>query len=60
MELVSTLKILGNGILGRFEIFFNMLTICDPKVAQFALFPLGSKTLHLSSFLVLTSGPIDF
>jgi hypothetical protein len=60
MELVSTLKILRNGILGKFEKKFNMFTTCDPKVAHFALFPLGRKTLPLSSFLVLASGHVDF
>jgi len=60
MELISTLKILGNGIMGKFEKKMNMLTTCDPKVAHFALFPLGSKTLPLSSFPVVAGGPIDF
>jgi hypothetical protein len=56
----SRLKILGNGILGRFKEKFNMLTTCDPKVAHFTLFLLGSKTLPLCSFLVLAGSPIDF
>jgi hypothetical protein len=39
----NRLKILGNGIMGRFEKKFNMLTACDPRVACFALFPLGGQ-----------------
>jgi len=46
--------------MGKFEKKMNMLTTCDPKVAHFALFPLGSKTLPLSSFPVVAGGPIDF
>jgi hypothetical protein len=60
MELVSTLKIIRNGMMGSFEKKINMLITCDPKVAHFALFPLGSKTLPLSSFLVLADGHVDF
>jgi hypothetical protein len=56
----SRLKILGNGILGRFEKKFNMLTTSDLRVAHFALFPLGGKTLPFSSFPILTSGLVDF
>ncbi len=56
----NRLKILGNGILRRFEKTFNMFITCDPRVTHSRLFPLGSKTLPLSSFLVLVGSSIDF
>jgi hypothetical protein len=56
--MTNRLKILGNGILGRFEKTFNMLTTCDPIVPRFTLCPLGGqyeqdKWIQMLTMLVL-------